>query len=49
VIGTIVASGWRLTKQLGVTMFVFYVLFVLQDMTRTFGWHKRLLHDIGDA
>ena len=38
VICTIMANGWKLTKTLGATMFLFYVLFVLQDLTRTFEW-----------
>ena len=38
VIGTIVLNKWKLTKGLGITMFVFYFLFVLQDLARTFEW-----------
>ena len=38
VIFTIVLSGWKMTKLLGSTMFVFYVGFVFQDLGRTFGW-----------
>lgn len=38
VIFTIVLSGWKMTKLLGATMFVFYVGFVFQDLGRTFGW-----------
>merc|ERR1711881_548040 len=32
VIGTIILNKWKLTKGLGITMFVFYFLFVLQDL-----------------
>ena len=38
VIGTIILNKWKLTKGLGITMFVFYFLFVLQDLARTFEW-----------
>ena len=31
VIGTIVLNKWKLTKPLGVTMFIFYFLFVAQE------------------
>ena len=36
--GTIIANKWLLTKTLGTTMIVFYILFVLQDLSRTFKW-----------
>lgn len=29
-------SGWKMTKNLGYAMFVLYILFVLQDLARTF-------------
>lgn len=38
VIGTIVYNKWMLTKPLGWTMFAFYFIFVLQDLSRTFEW-----------
>jgi Ca2+/Na+ antiporter len=38
VIVTIMANQWKLTKTLGFSMFVFYFLFVAQDLIRTFDW-----------
>ena len=38
VIGTIILNKWQLTKPLGATMFLFYFLFVIQDLARTFEW-----------
>jgi len=38
VIGIIVANNWCLTKNLGYSMFVLYVLFVFQDVGRTYSW-----------
>ena len=38
VIGSVVINSWKLTKPLGCCMFVFYFLFVLQDLARTFEW-----------
>jgi len=37
VIGTIAYNDWKLTNNLGYTMLVFYVLFVIQDLWRSFG------------
>eukprot|EP00494_Astrolonche_serrata_P002243 UN02249 len=34
VIATIMYNKWILTKQLGFCMFVFYVLFLIQDLAR---------------
>lgn len=31
-------SGWKMTKTLGYSMFVLYILFVLQDLARTYEW-----------
>jgi sodium/potassium/calcium exchanger 2 len=36
VITLVHCSGWRMTKPLGYSMFVLYILFVLQDLARTF-------------
>jgi len=36
VLVTIRCNGWRLTHQLGWTMFVLWILFVAQDLTRQF-------------
>jgi K+-dependent Na+/Ca+ exchanger-like protein len=43
VVGTIALNKWRMTKQLGYTMFVLYALFVVQDLARTYGWLNQLL------
>jgi sodium/potassium/calcium exchanger 2 len=34
VISTIAANGWQMTKTLGITMFVLYFIFLLQDLLR---------------
>ena len=34
VIASVAASGWRMTKGLGYSMFALYVLFVAQDLMR---------------
>ena len=36
VITLVHCSGWKMTKSLGYSMFVLYILFVLQDLARTF-------------
>jgi Ca2+/Na+ antiporter len=36
VITLVHCSGWKMTKTLGYSMFVLYILFVLQDLARTF-------------
>jgi K+-dependent Na+/Ca+ exchanger-like protein len=45
VIGTIVINKWTLTKSLGTTMIIFYILFVGQDLSRTFEWPELLYGD----
>jgi sodium/potassium/calcium exchanger 2 len=37
VISTIAFNGWKMTKSLGITMFVLYFLFLLQDLLRFYG------------
>lgn len=44
VISIIHFSGWKMTKTLGYSMFGLYVLFVIQDLLRTYGYV-----DIGTA
>jgi len=36
VLGTIVCSKWRMTKTLGYTMFMFYIIFLARDLYATF-------------
>ena len=36
VVGTVMLSGWKLTKDLGIAMMVFYMLFLAQDVIRVF-------------
>lgn len=37
VIGLIAFSGWKMTKGLGYSMFVLYIVFVTQDLLRSYG------------
>jgi len=37
VISIVICSGWRMTKGLGYSMFLLYVLFVAQDLLRQYG------------
>ena len=38
VISVIHFSGWKMTKTLGYTMFIFYAFFVLYDLMRNYKW-----------
>lgn len=40
VITLVHCSGWKMTKKLGYGMFVLYILFVLQDLARTYDIFK---------
>merc|ERR1711918_329964 len=37
VISSIALAGWKMSKKLGIAMFVFYGIFVAQDLLRNFG------------